>query len=50
MLCGASAVQIGTANFINPMTAPIIVEGLKKYVEKNKLNSISEIKGKLIID
>jgi dihydroorotate dehydrogenase (NAD+) catalytic subunit len=50
MLCGASAVQVGTANFINPTSAANIVEGLKKYVEKNRLNSISEIKGKLIVD
>jgi dihydroorotate dehydrogenase (NAD+) catalytic subunit len=50
MLCGASAVQVGTANFINPLSAVNIVEGLKKYVEKNKLKSISDIKGKLIVD
>ncbi|MDR2091492.1 MAG: dihydroorotate dehydrogenase [Clostridiales bacterium] len=50
MLCGASAVQVGTANFVNPLNSVSIVEGLKKYVEKNKLRNISDIKGQLITD
>ena len=45
LLCGACAIQIGTANFINPITSVEIIEGLKNYCEKNKLKSISEIVG-----
>lgn len=45
LLCGANAVQIGTANFANPKASIEIVNGLKDYCEKNKLNSISEIIG-----
>jgi len=45
LLCGASAIQVGTANFINPKASIEIIEGLKIYCEKNKLSSISEIIG-----
>jgi dihydroorotate dehydrogenase (NAD+) catalytic subunit len=46
-LCGATAVQVGTALFIEP-DAPIkIIRDLKKYLVKNKLGSIKEIIGQL---
>ena len=45
MLCGASAIQVGTANFANPKASIEIISGLKDYCEKNKLGSISEIVG-----
>lgn len=46
-LCGAAAVQIGTALFIEP-DAPIkIINGLKKYLIKNKSKNVSELVGKL---
>ncbi len=41
-LAGASAIQIGTANFINP-NAPIeILHGIKNYMKANKLEKISD--------
>lgn len=45
LLCGASCVQVGTANFVNPKASIEIIAGLKEYCEKNKLSSISEITG-----
>ena len=45
MLCGASCIQIGTVNFVNPKAGIEIVNGLKDYCEKNKLSSINEIIG-----
>jgi len=45
LLCGASCVQVGTANFINPKASIEIISGLKDYCEKNKLSSIGEIIG-----
>ena len=50
MLCGATAVQVGTANLINPLSALTIIDGLRKYAEKNKLSNLQELKGKLIVD
>jgi len=49
MLCGATAVQVGTANITNPYAMPIIIEGLRAYSEQNKLNHINEITGALKI-
>ena len=43
LIAGASAVQIGTANFFNPLSAIEIVEGLKNYLVKNKIKSIKKI-------
>jgi dihydroorotate dehydrogenase (NAD+) catalytic subunit len=46
-LCGASAVQVGTALFVEP-DAPIkIIKDLKNYLSKNKLGSVGELVGKL---
>jgi dihydroorotate dehydrogenase (NAD+) catalytic subunit len=47
LMTGASAVQIGTANFVNPSTAKEIISGLSDYCKKNKINKISNITGSL---
>ncbi|HEX2897005.1 MAG TPA: dihydroorotate dehydrogenase [candidate division Zixibacteria bacterium] len=47
MLYGATAVQVGTALFVDP-TAPLkIVDGLTKYLREKKLNSVTELIGKV---
>ena len=48
LLAGATAVQIGTANFINPRVSEEIVEGIGKYVETEKLKSVRSLIGGLI--
>ncbi|RMF59291.1 MAG: dihydroorotate dehydrogenase [Calditrichaeota bacterium] len=47
MLTGACAVQVGTANFIDPGTGPKIVEGLRAYGEQHGLHAIQAIVGTL---
>lgn len=47
ILAGASAVQIGTANFINPRVSEEVVDGIGDYVKANKLASIRELIGAL---
>lgn len=42
---GASAVALGTANFIDPCSVPKVFEGLKGFLEERKL-ALSEIIGK----
>ncbi len=49
ILCGASAVQVGTANFVNPAAAAEVALGIEKYFKDNKLTSIDDLKGKLKI-
>jgi len=46
-LCGASAIQVGTANFVNPQTIANIIDGMSKYLTKHKLKSMQELTGKL---
>lgn len=46
-LAGASAVQVGTANFIDPSVSVKIVSGIEQYLDQNGFRSISEIVGKL---
>ncbi len=45
MLCGATAIQVGTANFVNPKTAAGIIAGLKTYLKKNKISDIKKLVG-----
>ncbi len=47
ILVGATAVQIGTANFVNPRAAEEVVEGIESYVIRQGLSSITELIGKL---
>ena len=49
LLAGATAIQIGTANFIDPTISVKIVEGILKYMENNGFNTIDDIKNGLII-
>lgn len=45
MLAGASAVQIGAANLINPYAAKEIIEQLPTAMEKYKINNLKDIIG-----
>jgi dihydroorotate dehydrogenase (NAD+) catalytic subunit len=45
IMAGASAVQIGTVNFIKPNKALEIIEGLKRYIEKEGIKNLDEIRG-----
>jgi dihydroorotate dehydrogenase (NAD+) catalytic subunit len=47
IIAGATAVSVGTANFINPRASVEIVKGIKEYLEKNKVDSISQLTGSL---
>lgn len=47
ILCGASAIQVGTANFVNPRAGFEIIDGIRKYLEKNKIKNIRSLVGKL---
>jgi len=49
MICGASAFQVGTANFINPEAPVEILHGIKNYLGGKKVSSIKNIIGSLKI-
>ncbi len=45
MLAGASAISVGTGNFIAPDTAIKVVEGIEDYMKKYNIEDINEIVG-----
>ncbi len=47
MLAGASAVQVGTANFIDPQVSVKIVKGIESYLERHRISSARELVGAL---
>lgn len=49
MLAGASAIQIGTANFIDPTVSVKVVDGINDYLDKHGFKHVSELIGALEI-
>ncbi len=47
LIAGASAVQIGTANFVNPSATMEIIDGIEEFLKEKKLQKISDIIGSL---
>jgi len=50
IIAGASAVAVGTANFIDPGCTVKIIEGLKEYCAGNNISNIKELIGSLEIE
>ena len=45
LMAGASAVQVGTANFINPKATEEIIQGITGFLQAKKLDSVQELIG-----
>ena len=45
ILAGATAVSVGTANFVNPKTTEQIVDGIAEYMDRYGVKDISELVG-----
>ena len=45
ILAGATAVAVGTANFVNPCTTAEIVDGIEAYMKKYGVEDINELIG-----
>lgn len=43
MIAGASAIQIGTANFTDPYTPVKVLEGLNTYLDKKGISSVKDL-------
>ena len=44
-LAGATAIQVGTASFIDPQTSIKIVQGIENYLARHKMSSVKELIG-----
>lgn len=49
LLCGASAVQVGTANYLNPMVAGEIADGIAAYAARHGFSRVADLTGALEI-
>lgn len=47
LIAGATAVQIGTANFVDPLLWSGVLEGLRAYMERHRIGAIGELTGSL---
>jgi dihydroorotate dehydrogenase (NAD+) catalytic subunit len=47
LLAGATAVQIGTSNFVDPTVSVKVIEGINDYLNRHNMNSVSELVGAL---
>jgi len=45
IMAGATAVSVGTANFVNPYATVEIVDGIERYMLENKIEDIQELTG-----
>ncbi|WP_101773669.1 dihydroorotate dehydrogenase [Peptostreptococcus faecalis] len=45
IMAGATCVQLGTVNFVNPRIGEEIIEELHKYMDENNIKSLDEIRG-----
>ncbi len=47
MLCGATAVAVGTANFVNPSAGAQVAAGIEAYCKENGVKDVNELVGAL---
>jgi len=48
LLAGATAIQIGTSNFIDPTTTIKVIAGIEDYLTRHNMKSVSELTGALV--
>jgi dihydroorotate dehydrogenase (NAD+) catalytic subunit len=49
LLCGATAVQVGTANYLDPTVSAGIVAGIEDYLKRHEIERVSDLVGTLAI-
>ena len=50
IIAGASAVQVGTANFSDTLAMPKIIDGLNAWLDRHGIADINELKGTLSLN
>ncbi len=48
ILCGATAIAVGTANFMDPLSTMRIIDGIERYCDENGIDDINELRGALL--
>jgi dihydroorotate dehydrogenase (NAD+) catalytic subunit len=47
IIAGASAVQVGTANFVDPFIWSKLIDGIDAYLTRHKLARVADLVGRL---
>ena len=47
MIAGATAVQVGTANFVDPFIWPKLLDGMRQYGERHDIDRIADLVGSI---
>ncbi|MDE6411306.1 MAG: dihydroorotate dehydrogenase [Clostridia bacterium] len=50
LMAGATAVEVGTQNFTDPLACPKIIEGLEKWCKAHHIENLSELTGTLTLN
>jgi len=50
VIAGATAVAVGTANFIDPQAPLKVIEGIENYLDEHKIDKVSRLIGAIRID
>lgn len=50
IIAGASAVAVGTANFVNPSAAIEVLEGIEDYCRRHQIEDLRNLVGSLVIE
>lgn len=50
VMAGASAVAIGTANFVNPRATVEITEGIERYMREKRIRNLASIRGQVKVE
>jgi dihydroorotate dehydrogenase (NAD+) catalytic subunit len=50
LIAGASAVQVGTANFVNPRATLDIIDELQDFMQKQAIGTLNDLIGSLLLD
>jgi dihydroorotate dehydrogenase (NAD+) catalytic subunit len=50
IIAGASAVAVGTANFVDPRAPVLVAKGIQDYLMSHELTSVSELIGALKLE
>jgi len=49
MIAGATAVAVGTANFIDPSTPLRVIDGIADYLEKHQMSSVAQLTKSIVL-
>ena len=49
MIAGASAVQVGTANFVNPRATMDIIDEIRNFMQQQDIPQLNDLVGSLVL-